>query len=141
VIDAFEPVLAPLLEEIGDWRGAEPAMGHDLVHYVEAQVHGVVALAEDVEAVVIDPSLGGDALLAAAERYGFAVERQPAITLALADLPEDLPEIVGGEHARRLAEQLGEPLDAATIGRAAASGEHDPQQLKYLWRMVVAYGR
>src|SRR4051812_15877891 len=44
VVDAFEPVLAPLLDAIGDWRGAEPAMTHDLVHYVEAQVHGVVAL-------------------------------------------------------------------------------------------------
>jgi hypothetical protein len=50
-------------------------------------VHGAVVLAEDVDAVVIDPSFGGKALLA-----------------------------------------------------AAVAGEHDPQQLKYLWRMTVAYG-
>jgi hypothetical protein len=150
VIDAFEPVLAPLLEETGDWRGAEPALTHDLTHYVEAQVHGVVALAEDVEAVVIDPSFGGEQLIAAAERYGLAAEWQPPIELPLERIPAEAPEgavwewehFCAGGHARALAERVtgGAPLDAASIGRAAVAGEHDPQQLKYLWRMTVAYG-
>jgi hypothetical protein len=150
VIDAFEPVLAPLLETIGDWRGAEPALTHDLLHYVEAQVHGVVVLAEDVDAVVIDPSFGGEALVAAAERYGFAAEWQPAIALPLERIPVEAPEGAEWEweqfcargRARALAERVtgGAPLDAANIGRAAVAGEHDLQQLKYLWRMTVAYG-
>lgn len=147
VIDAFEVVLAPLLEEIGDWRGAEPALTHDLDHYVEAQVHGVVALAEDVEAVVIDPAFGGERLVAAAERYGFAAEFHPGIVLPLERIPVEAPEgavwewekFCAGGRALALAERVtgGAPLDAANIGRAIVD---DPQHLKYLWRMTVAHG-
>ena len=123
VIDAFEPVLTPLLEKTGDWRGAEPALTHDLTHYVEAQVHGVVTL---------------------------AAEWQPPIELPLERIPAEASEgavwewehFCAGGRARALAERVtgGAPLDAASIGRAAVAGEHDPQQLKYLWRMTVAYG-
>src|SRR5687768_9265840 len=45
--------------------------------YIEAQVHGGVDLATDVEAIVLDPSFGGtnteQDITAAASRYGFEV--------------------------------------------------------------------
>ena len=86
VIDAFEPVLAPLLERIaltGNALGREGldvssflggllstaasrgrglfrrAPGRALDDYIETQIHGAVSLSADVEALVADPSFRG----------------------------------------------------------------------------------
>jgi Protein of unknown function (DUF3626) len=127
-----------------------PAIGHT-ISYVEAQVHGIVRLAEDGEALVIDPAFAdtptGEQLLAGAERYGFAAEWHPGLALPPSQVPHDVPETAGpdpmrwqafcaGGRARRLAEQVvadhgATPrLDAASIGRAAARLVRDPES----WR-------
>lgn len=86
VIDAFEPVLAPLLERIaliGNALGRggldvssfvggllstdasrgrglfRRAPGRALDDYIETQIHGAVSLSADVEALVVDPSFRG----------------------------------------------------------------------------------
>jgi hypothetical protein len=196
-IDAFEPVMAPLLESVSQ-RGSAlgrvdvdvrafveglargdagrkaalfaPAMTHDLTDYIEAQVHGVVELGRDAEALVIDPAFAsthtGELLLAAGERHGVAVEWNPGSSLALDRVPEDAPGDVfawqafcADGRARRLAERVvarhgaGGRFDAASIGVAAVSVVREPelwldwgrpaealQDLKYLWRLVVVYG-
>jgi hypothetical protein len=165
VADALEPVLAPLLESRDDpaafarglLAGFAPAMARDLYDYVEAQVHGVVRLDEDVEAVVVDGAFAGTPtaglLAAAAERHGFALEWQPGRILPIAAIPDEAPpdgryawqELSAGGHARRLALAIadGDHLDAAVIGRAAVAAAGDPerlQHLKYLWRMTIACG-
>jgi Protein of unknown function (DUF3626) len=157
--DAFGPVLdgagAALLARVG----AQPAMGRELDEYVEAQIHGVVRLDTDVDAVVIDPAFAGtpagDLLVAAAERHGFAAEWHPGTVLAVDAVPDDVPDTGGrepslwqafcaGGRARALAEEVaGDRLDAAGIGRAAVAVADDPevlQRLKYLWLILVAYG-
>jgi hypothetical protein len=132
-------------------------MATDMYEYVEAQVHGVVRLQQDVEAVVVDPSFAGTetaALLgAAAERHGFAVEWHLGRVLPLAAVPDDVPPVAepyawqqmcAGGYARRLAREIADDeLDAESIGRAAVAAARDPerlQHLKYLWRMTIACG-
>lgn len=189
--DAFAPVLAPLLERIaatgaalgrdgvdvrafagGPLRGDAgrraggfaPAMGRSL-DYVEAQVHGGVSLAEDVEAIVLDPAFDGTPagghLLAAAAHHGLATAWHAGSVLDVAGVPAAEPEhatlrwqrFCAGGRARRFAERVAGPdgrLDAAAIGRAAAAMGADPdawggrealrQQLKDLWVIVVAHG-
>ncbi len=172
--DAFAPVLAPLLETLAATGGAlgrsgigvrelaegllrgdaagqrgvfAPAMTRTLNDYVEAQIHGVVSLAADVDAVVMDPAFAGtpehDRLRAAADRDGFARRMHAGSALPLADVPQDVPDtagaapmrwqlLCGGGRARRLAERVVEDhgaaarLDAATIGRAAVSAVREP---------------
>jgi hypothetical protein len=158
VADVLEPVLAPLLES--DWftPSPQPVLTRALEDYVEAQVHGPLELGADVEAVVIDPAFAdtpaGDLLVDAAERHGFAAEWRPGRVLPLDGIPTDTPQdgeprlwkdFCAGGRARALAERVtgGAPLDAANIGATAAAAPHDAetlQQLKYLWRMVVADG-
>ena len=117
--------------------------------YVEAQVHGVVRLAADVAALVIDPAFAGtptgDRLLAAAERHGFEAGWHAGLALALADVPREVPDTRGdapmrwqalcaGGRAFRLAERVvvehgaAPRLDAATIGRAAVSVVRGPNR-------------
>ncbi len=198
LVDAFAPVLAPLLERIADGAGALGRPGVDvrafvtgllnddaaarrgvfaarmtdrLNEYIEAQVHGVLDLTRDVEAVVIDPSFAGtpagERLVAAAARHGFAAEWHDGLTLALSDVPRDTPKVTrelmrwqvlcGGGRAYRLAERVtggAASLDAATIGQAAVNVVREPASwrgwgppaevlvhLKDLWLMLVALGR
>jgi uncharacterized protein DUF3626 len=174
LIDALAPVMAPLLERIAAGGGAlgragvdvrafaggvlrgdvaarrgafAPAMTHTLNDYVEAQVHGVLDLARDVDALVLDPAFAGtpegEWLLATARRYGCAAEWHAGLALALPDVPRDAPDVPEGDlmrwqvlcrggRALRLAERVIEEagsasrLDAATIGRAAAGVVRDP---------------
>lgn len=122
VIDAFEPVLAALLESVARTGAAlgrpgvtvselaarlqavddsgeglfERSPSHALDDYIETQTHGPVSLQRDVEALVIDPSFRDTpterALLATAERYGLSVEWHAALALAVAEVPIDEPD-------------------------------------------------
>lgn len=123
--------------------------------HLEAQVHGGVELAVDVEAVVLDPSYIGteveDDLAAAAECYGFELLWHAGSELAASDTPDDFRGPVMPDVARRVARADG-VVDAAAIGRAARlvvatpplpggdPPESELQLLKYLWHTVLAYG-
>jgi hypothetical protein len=158
VIDALEPVVAPLVERIAATgialgrtctleqfvRGEiAPAMNHDLYDYIEAHVHGPLVLT-DVEALVIDPAFAGtptgDALAAAAKRYGFALEAHAGCALAVESIPDEFPgeyvwqEFCSGGRARAIAERIAPDgvLDATKIPAV-----EDLQARKYLWRMLV----
>ncbi len=127
----------------------------DLDGYVEAQIHGGVDLAEDVEAIVLDPSFRGSDvernLATAAERHGFELAWHLGSELAVADVPDDFRGPTMPALARRVAGASG-VVHARAIGIIA--GEHsyeDPtplgdqpestmQQLKYLWHTLLAYG-
>ncbi len=178
LIDAFAPVLAPLLESITAGAGAlgrrgvnvrsfvdgllcgdhlhgrgvfAPAMTHTLNDYIEAQVHGEMRLAADVEAVVIDPAFrgtrAGELLLRTARRHGLRAEWHAGLALALSYVPKAAPDAPEAELMRwqafcangrafRLAQRVvGEQdsearLDAANIGQAAVSVVREPDR----WR-------
>ncbi|MBI4955505.1 MAG: DUF3626 domain-containing protein [Myxococcales bacterium] len=145
---------APLAPERG-------RLGRALDDYVEAEVHGDVELARDATALVVDPSFDGTptgrTLEALAARSELALHRHPGFVLAPADVPDDFrgPRMpaLAARVAAAFASTPGE-LDAATIGRAAASLEREPgawadcgpdeeslQHLKQLWHVVVRFGR
>ncbi len=123
--------------------------------HLEAQVHGGIDLAVDVEAIVLDPSyIGTDIeqdLSNASQRYGFEVRWHRGSELPVEETPwisvrQRCPEV-----ARRVARPDG-IVDAAAIGRAARNvvvgaalpagdpEESELQLLKYLWHTVLAYG-
>jgi hypothetical protein len=128
----------------------ERARGHALDDYVEAQIHGVVSLAADAEALVIDPSFRNtrteEILLATAERYGLETEWHPGFVLTAGEVPEDAPArgaaalprwraFCAQGRAARLAARVIEDhapdrqhLDAAAIGQAAVSAVQNPHQ-------------
>ena len=124
------------LAEIAD------ASGHDLLDdYVEAHVHGVVELAVDVEALVLDPGFRGTDVEADADRLGVPVEWHSGYRLDVATLRAHAdyrgPEIVA----------LGESLAVdgvvtpQLIGAASRAGRHDEQALKRVWHHVARFGR
>lgn len=144
-----------LLEALeGTYRSARASRTLD--GYIEIQVHGGVSLAEDVEAIVVDPAFRGSAverdLAIAADRYDFELAWHCGSELAVDDVPADFRGPTMPSLARSVARPDG-IVDARVIGEAAArerfeepSESGDPphstlQQLKYLWHTLLAHGR
>ena len=118
----------------------EATEGGLLDDYIEAHVHGTVTLAADVEAVVLDPSFRGSPIEEQARSLGVPLEWHEGRLLTVETLAAH-PEFRGPhivEVGRRIAQ--GGLLDAATIGRAALTGDEDPQDLKKVWHHVARFG-
>jgi len=118
------------------------AAGRALDDYVEAQIHGGLTLAEDVAAVVVDPSFRGTPYESLLRAIGVPVRWSPGFELPAAEFPAELrgPEVP--PLAARIAARYGRPvLDAEVIGRAAGEPDAPLQLIKYLWHILVILGR
>jgi hypothetical protein len=108
--------------------------------YIEAHVHGVVDLAADVEAVVLDPSYRGSAVETMAGRLGCPVEWHDGFVLTTAELRRN-PEYRGPEFVTLgLSLARAGRLDPRIIGDAARTGRYDEQALKRVWHYVARFG-
>jgi hypothetical protein len=123
---------------------------------VEAQIHGSLMLDRDVETLVADPAFVhtgvGQSLVELADKYGFDLLWHCGFRLAVRDVPDDFRGPAMPRIAERIAGRDG-ILDAAVIGRAAASSHHDPGQwsewggyfdvlrvFRQLWHVLVHFG-
>ncbi|WP_282692427.1 DUF3626 domain-containing protein [Streptomyces sp. CC208A] len=117
------------------------ADGADLLDgYVEAQVHGPVELARDVEALVLDPSHRGTAVEEAARGLPCPVEWHGGFRLSVAELRRH-PEFRGPAYVElgaRIA--VDGHLDARIVQDAAQSGTYDPQDVKKVWHCLARFG-
>ena len=114
-----------------------------LDEYIEAQVHGRISLATDVEALALDPSFQGTdieaAALEATRTFGFDLEWTPGSVISVEDLPLQEDDSLADAYrwrqfratgqARRLAEEVTARFGASDrvlnpylIGLAAADG-------------------
>ncbi|WP_309648365.1 DUF3626 domain-containing protein [Nocardioides sp.] len=121
-------------------RLAEDGDADLLDDYVEAHVHGVLEIGEDVEALVLDPSFRATPVAEHAEHLGIPVEWHEGRRLSVGTL-EQHPAFRGAaivEVGRSIAE--GGFLDAEVVGRAVRDGRHDVQDLKKVWHHVARWG-
>jgi hypothetical protein len=108
--------------------------------YVEAQVHGVIDLAGDVEAVVLDPCYRGTPVEEDARRLGAEVEWHPGYRLPVEVLRAH-PGYRGPEFVA-LGESLAVDgvLTPRLLGDASCAGSHDEQALKRVWHYLARFG-
>jgi hypothetical protein len=108
--------------------------------YIEAQVHGVVELGRDVEALVLDPCYRDTPIDAAASRLGCPIEWHGGFTLTTTELRR-YPEYRGCEFVD-LGVSLARHgrLDPRIIGDASRTGRYDEQALKRVWHYVARFG-
>ncbi|MGR6319689.1 DUF3626 domain-containing protein [Micromonospora soli] len=181
-VEIFEPVLAALLTATAGTgvslglAGMDPdtlvrrllhrrepasdAAGRALDDYIEAQVHGELSLARDVEAIVADPSFRGTdtgrLLIGVARRNGVPLCWHAGFELPVDGIDAEfrgpaIPPLAARVHAEFARPE--EPVHAALIGRAAASVVREPQRwadrgptdltlqhLKQLWHVLVRFG-
>jgi hypothetical protein len=119
------------------------------------QVHGVIDLRTDVDAIVLDPSFQAtevhQAVARVSDRYDVELEWHPGSELPVDQIPTDFRGPTMPEVGTRAARADG-VVDARSIGVVARdtplpemriSGdppESDAQQLKYLWHTLLALG-
>jgi hypothetical protein len=135
---------------------ADEPPGRVLDTVIEAQVHGPIDLDRDVELLVADPAFAptvtGDVFRQLATTYDIPLRWHGGFCLAVRDVPADFRGPAMPPFAQRIAGADG-TLDAAVIGRAAASLHQQPsawrdwgsqadtlQQLKQLWHVLVHHG-
>jgi len=108
--------------------------------YVEAQVHGVVDLTRDVEALVLDPCYRGTPVEAAAGALACPVDWHGGFTLSTTELRRN-PGYRGPEFVA-LGESLARDgrLDPRIIGDASRTGRYEEQALKRVWHYVARFG-
>lgn len=108
--------------------------------YVEAQVHGHIDLASDVEAVVLDPSYRATPVEEAARILTCPVEWHEGFVASIDDVRAH-PEFRGSEIVT-LAAQLAVDgvLTPRLIGDAARTGVHHPQAIKQVWHYTARFG-
>ncbi|MGW5644999.1 DUF3626 domain-containing protein [Saccharopolyspora sp. NPDC003752] len=108
--------------------------------YIEAQIHGPVTLAEDVEALVLDPCYRDTIVEHAANRLGCRLEFHPGFRLGAAELRRN-PEYRGRQYVElglSLMDQEG--LTPKVIGDASRTGSYDEQALKRVWHCTARFG-
>lgn len=112
-----------------------------LDRYVEAHVHGVLSIPEDMQALVLDPSYRETEVERWALGLGCAVEWHPGYEVRVDVLRDNAtyrgPEIV--EVAERVAS--GELLTPRRLGEARRDPRFDAQQLKRVWHCLARFGR
>ena len=181
-LDEFDDIMAALLTEVftrdyalGEWNLTIPKLityllsidkkAHDLTtsriarnlnHYIEAQVHGDISLADDVEELVADPAFKGTTtgnfLEAICNDYKIKILWHQGYALALDEVPLDFRGPTMPSLAKRISTESY--LDTHMIGVAAASLKKDPeawsdrgtyaevlQELKLLWHVLVTFGK
>lgn len=128
----------------------------NLDHYIEAQIHGGLSLAADVEMLVADPCFKGtetgEMLEKLCQRYDIALSWHGGFRLHVNNIPKDFRGPLMPELAQRVA--IDDIVNAYGIGRAAAevvrspklwrdrgNGSHVLQELKLLWHVLVKYGQ
>ena len=119
---------------------ADQPRRHNLDDYIEAQLHGPVSIERDVEALVLDPCYRGTEVEVAAELLPCAIEWHGGFRLSVEKMAE-YPDFRGPEFVelgKRIA--VDGRLDPRIVGASAATGEHDPQSLKYVWHYLAKFG-
>jgi Protein of unknown function (DUF3626) len=108
--------------------------------YIEAQVHGPLLLAHDVEALVLDPCFRGTDVQRAAERLPCRLEWHDGFRLSVGEL-QRYPDYRGAEYIE-LGISLAQDghLDPRVLGDASATGVHDGQALKRVWHCIARFG-
>lgn len=135
--------LFPLAEAYDEaLRVAPDDEDHDpLDGYVEAQVHGPVALHDDVEALVLDPCYRATPFEEKAGRLGLPIEWHEGRVVHVADLNDHID--YRGPDPVRIAQEIAQNglVDALVIGDAVRSGRYETQPLKQLWHLTAQWGR
>ncbi|MCE8019931.1 DUF3626 domain-containing protein [Halomonas sp. MCCC 1A11036] len=131
--------------------GAGPYVGHliemadtderdSLDHYIEAHIHGVINIYEDIQALVLDPSYKNTEVERLASELPFEITWHLGFKL-LAEKMNQHPGFRGHEIVRAGQEIAVDGwLTPEIIGKAVNEEVMDAQKLKKIWHYLARFG-
>ena len=136
----FEPTHFGVASSMSLVPLAEADERDTLDDYIEAHIHGPLRLADDVEALVLDPCYHDTEVEALAHALPCPIEWHPGFRLH-ADVLRRHPHYRGLQYVELgLALTRGEHLTPALIGDAARTGQYGLQDLKKVWHYLAKFG-
>ena len=118
--------------------------------YIEAQIHGVISLKEDVDYLIADPSFRGTSfevlMRELCDSYEIQLAWHPGFDLTVSQVPLNFR----GPFMRELASSIAErdSVNAYMLAKAEekvfearAGSSSKLQELKYLWHVLVKFGK
>lgn len=128
----------------------------NLNHCIEAQIHGEISLADDIDILVADPSFKGTSIGNILEQicstYSIRLFWHMGFYLEAELVPSDFRGPMMPSLAKRIANDG--TIDARVIGEAVNDLKRNPerwndrgsdeevlQELKYLWHVLVRFGK
>jgi len=141
-------------EPIGDLSNKTPK--RTLNNYIEAQVHGLISLQNDIEIMVADPSFRktdiGDIIIQTCNKYSIKLLWHMGFALKLNEIPDDFR----GNEMPKLAEFITKDdfINTHHLGLAIMDLHYNQkkweswgsqkdviQKIKLLWHVLVKYGK
>ncbi|KOY17425.1 DUF3626 domain-containing protein [Paenibacillus xylanivorans] len=128
----------------------------NLNHFIETQVHGDIYLEDDVEILVADPSFKGTEIGKYLEQICIKYSIDLFWHMGFAMRAEEVPSDFRGPTMPSLAKRIASNgnIDASVIGNAVNDLKRNPdlwsdrgnyeevlQELKYMWHVLVRYGK
>ena len=136
----FEPVHFGVATHMGLVSLAEADERDALDDYIEAHIHGPLRLANDVEALVLDPCYRGTEVDTLARTLPCPTEWHAGFQLPLDGLRRH-PRYRGAQYVELGAALAAEGhLAPVLIGDAARSGKYEMQALKKVWHYLARFG-
>ncbi|MDG3085177.1 DUF3626 domain-containing protein [Vibrio hannami] len=108
--------------------------------YIEAHIHGVIRLHDDVECLVLDPVFRATKVEQDASKLGIPVNWHNGYELTIEDMSR-YPDYRGQQFID-LAEELAlnGTINARILGSAVTELEYDEQDVKKVWHYLARFG-
>jgi hypothetical protein len=136
----FEPVHFGVATGMDLLSLAEADERDRLDDYIEAHIHGPLRLADDVEALVLDPCYRGTAVDTLARTLPCPTEWHAGFRLSLDTLRRH-PDYRGARYVELgVALAVERHLDPGLLGDAARTGKYEMQDLKRVWHYLARFG-
>ena len=112
----------------------------ELDSYIEAHIHGVVALSTDVDYLALDPIYKGTAIEAQAQALPVEIPWYSGYDLSIDEI-EKYPDYRGVQFVE-LARDISEHnrINPFLLGLAVNSKGYDPQDVKKVWHYLARFG-
>lgn len=120
---------------------AAPASDDPLDRYIEAHFHGQISVAEDIEAIILDPSYRNTDIEQAAHALGCRVEWHSGYRMSVSHVADCAA--YRSPAVATVAEALMQDgvLTPREIGFARMDDRADWQILKQVWHCVARFGK
>lgn len=111
-----------------------------LDNYIEAHIHGIISVKDDIECVVLDPIYRSTVVEENALKLGVPVNWHNGYELSIDEIKR-YPDYRGQEYIA-LAEKLAEndKINAKILGLAVTEQGYDEQDIKKVWHYLARFG-
>ncbi|WP_108650834.1 DUF3626 domain-containing protein [Dongshaea marina] len=137
----FEPEDFAVLDHLNYLMDKACSSNNDLLDdYIEAHIHGVISLDDDIECLVLDPIYRSSLVEEQAHKLGVPIKWHRGYELSIQEM--SLYPDYRGQQYIELAKGLSQndKINAKLLGLAVTEQGHNEQDIKKIWHYLARFG-